>query len=118
MLTRLTPIEFNRPLGGKSQPSFITCERPDGSSVEVVAKFSASCERGVTSLAMEVIAGCLAGDLGLPVPEPFLVEATPDWIDVIPDPGRRAKAQESSSVAFGSHVMTGQFTLWNAGTRL
>lgn len=93
----------------------MTCEADDGSEVEVVAKFSGGCDQGNTNLSREVIAACLAGDLGLPVPEPFLVEASPEWTATIPGVGERAKVQRSSPVAFGSRVMTRQLNVWTPG---
>jgi len=67
---------------------------------------------------MEGIAACLAADLGLPVSEPLLVEVTPEWISLISNSERRRKIEASSRTAFGSRLMTGQFALWNTGTKL
>ena len=65
MITRLSPIEFHRAVStGKTRPSLLICETIDGQTVEVIAKFSAGCEQGATSLAREVIAAGLAADLG------------------------------------------------------
>jgi hypothetical protein len=61
---------------------------------------------------MEVVAACLAADLGLPVPEPFLIEVSPQWADIVPDQARRAIITASSPVAFGSKVMTGGYAQW------
>lgn len=85
-MLRRKAVEFQRPVtSGKSRPLFVFCEASDGSIVEVVAKFSAFCERGVTSLSMEVIAACLAADLGLPISEPVLVEFDQEWAELIPE---------------------------------
>ena len=51
----------------------VECEKTDGTLVEVVAKFAGGRDRGDTALAMEVVAACLAADLGLPVPKPYLL---------------------------------------------
>lgn len=119
MLTRVTPIEFTRPtLGGRTKPAVIICETPDGSTVEVVAKFSAGCDEREVNLAREAIAACLAGDLGLPIPEPFLIDIPPTWADLVSDPDQRTKIKASSPVAFGSRLMTGQYSVWNPGTRI
>jgi hypothetical protein len=115
MLKRLTAIEFNRPTAsGKTRPAFITCEDSDGSTMEVVAKFSSGCELGVTSLAMEAIAACLAGDLGLPIPEPVLVEVPADWAQLIHEPTLRTRIQAACPVAFGSKLITGQYAEWTS----
>ena len=118
MLTRVTATEFQRAAAsGKSRPLFLACERDDGTPVEVVAKFSAGCERDVTSLAMEAVAACLAGDLGLPVSEPLMVCISDEWSDLLPDP-TQAVVKASSPIAFGSKVLTGQYSLWTPGSRL
>lgn len=116
MLKRVSPIRFDRPTTqGRTGPFFVTCEADDGSEIEVVAKFSGGCDQGNINLAREVIAAFLAGDLGLPVPEPFLVEASPEWAATIPGTVERTKVQRSSPVAFGSRVMTRQLNVWTPG---
>jgi hypothetical protein len=59
----------------------------DTSLIEVVVKFSDFCDQKQENLAMEsmeAIAGCLAGDLGLPIPEPWLISIPPDWAAIQP----------------------------------
>ncbi|MEN6543550.1 HipA family kinase [Parvibaculum sp.] len=119
MLRRLTPIEFHRfAKVGKTNPAFAICEDEHGATVEVVAKFSGNCERGVTSLSMEVIAACLAADLGLPIPEPYLLNVSQEWAQLIPDAQQRLKITSSNPVAFGSHMLTGQYADWTSGTKI
>jgi len=116
MLKRITPDRYDRATpNGRTAPSRISCEQDDGSTVEVVAKFSAGCDQGEINLAREVIAACLAVDLGLPIPEPFLIDVPPGWAETVPDAGRRTKIQSSSSVAFGSKHAGNGFAAWNAG---
>jgi hypothetical protein len=113
MLTRVTAIEHHSVItSGKTQPSRIVCERSDGTTVEVVAKFSVGCEEREVGLAREVIATCLAGDLGLPVPEPFLVDVSDDWADQVKNDVQRERIKASSRVAFGSRLITGGFAVW------
>jgi hypothetical protein len=115
MLARVTAIEYVRQTtSGKTGPFIITARRADNSTVEVVAKFSAGCEESEKSLAREAIAACLALDLGLPIPEPFLVDVPPAWADAVPDPGQRAKIKKSSPVAFGLRFITG-YSAWDEG---
>jgi hypothetical protein len=119
MITRLSPIEFHRAVStGKTRPSLLICETIDGQTVEVIAKFSAGCEQGATSLAREVIAAGLAADLGLPIPEPFLVTASLEWVHTVPDQTRRALMLESSPIAFGSKLVQPQFAVWGQGQRI
>jgi hypothetical protein len=117
MLARVTAVEHqSMTASGKTGPSRIVCERSDGTTVEVVAKFSAGCDELETSLAREVIAACLARDLRLPVPEPFLVDVPPAWADLVTDLGQRAKIKASSPVAFGSRLVTGGYAVWHGET--
>lgn len=117
MLRSVTPVSFGRgTTNGRTRPSMIICEHGDGSDVDVIAKFSSGCDERESSLAREVIAACLAGDLGLPVPEPLLVEVPPHWPATVTDPVLRAQIQASSPVAFGSTKIDAPYVAWNSGT--
>ena len=97
MLETIYPFEFNRALtSGKTEPSLVTCMRDNGEHVEVIAKFSEGCEEKEINLATEVVAACLAADVGLPVPTPYLLQIDLDWVDTIPDVERRDQIQSSS----------------------
>jgi hypothetical protein len=118
VLRRVSPINHDRrATRGRTEPLFIICVAADGSPVDVVAKFSGGCDQGNINLAREVIAACLAVDLGLPVPEPFLIDVSRQWVETLPD-RERAKVRRSSSVAFGSRVMTQPFGVWTPGTAI
>lgn len=119
MLERVTATAFRgATTNGRTQPLLLECEKADGTTVDVIAKFSANCDQQVTNLAREVIAACLAADLGLPVPPPFLVEISPAFCAIIDDVPRRSKIEASSPVAFGSTHVTGQYATWVTGTRI
>jgi hypothetical protein len=119
VLKRISPIQYDRAAkNGRTGPLFIACEADDDTPLEVVAKFSGGCDEGNINLAREVIGACLAGDLGLPVPEPFLIEISPEWVATISDSEQRAKIQRSSPIAFGSRLMTGQFSTWARGNTI
>ena len=119
MLTKVVASEFSRPAtSGRTGPLILICERADGSTVEVMAKFTTGCDQGVINLSREAVAACLAADLGLPIPEAFLVEIPPDFADAVPDAGARAKIKTSSPCAFGSHFMTGQFSTWSSSSTI
>ena len=119
MIRYVTATEYNRPTTvGRTGPSIVTCELEDGSFVEVVAKFSAGCEEGAIHLAREVVAASLAADLGLPVPEPFLVRIPAEWAQTISNIEMRAKIERSSPIAFGSKLVTGQFSAWGTGNKI
>ena len=103
---------------GRTKPAIVACETDAGDVVDVVAKFSANCDQGVTNLAREVIAACLAGDLGLPVPEPFLIDISPAWAASVSHIAYRTAIQNSAPVAFASKLVGPQFSAWNDGTAL
>lgn len=83
---------------------------------EIVAKLSGGCERKVTSLAMEMLSALLAIDLHVPIPKPWLVELSPEFIESIPDHSWQNLARSSSSLAFGSHLLPNGFSTWTATT--
>jgi len=119
MLPHAIPSAFDRAMGnGRTKPALLVCETQTGEKVDVVAKFSANCDQGVTNLAREVIAACLAGDLGLPIPTPYLLDITPNWAASVTDAAMRANIQRSAPVAFGSSFAGTQFSAWNDGTTL
>lgn len=116
MLRRAKAIAFDAAISsGRTRPSRITGQADGGHIVELVAKFSAGCDRGEASLALEVIGACLAADLALPVPVPYLVEWTPEWASLILDVERRALVTKSSPVAFGSTHAPNGFSAWFVG---
>jgi hypothetical protein len=119
MLGRVVALEYVRQMGaGRTCPLMVNCEKPDGSVVSVVAKFSDFCDQREVHLAREIVGACLAGDLGLPVPEPMLIEIPAGWSDIVPDPSLRARVAASSPIAFGSTLMTGGFSAWTPDTRI
>ncbi|MBS9476204.1 hypothetical protein KIP89_03700 [Ancylobacter sp. VKM B-3255] len=67
-------------------------------------------------MAREVLGACLAGDLGLPVPEPFLIDVDREWALTIQDEARQSAILRSSPVAFGSRTLVGQFGIWGPGS--
>ena len=119
MLGRAVALEYVRQMGaGRTCPLLVNCEKPDGSVVSAVAKFSDFCDQRETHLAREIIGACLAVDLGLPVPEPMLIKIPPGWSDIVPDAPLRARIAASSPIAFGSTLMTGGYSAWTADTRI
>lgn len=84
----------------------------------MITKISARCDQGAVNLAREVVAACLAGDLGLPIPQPYLVELSPRWVASVADTLIQGDLRASLPVAFGSRLAGSQFTAWHPGTRL
>lgn len=103
MLSTVNATRFDRLMStGKTKPALLACQRADGVEVEVVTKFSAGCERGVTALAIEAVLAMLAADLDLPTPEPVLVHVDPDVIDPTSSKFAHELAKKSVSPAYGS----------------
>lgn len=119
MLDRVLPFQFDRVAGsGRTRPARIACETGEGETVEVIAKLSGSCDRSVTSLAIEALSACLARDLTLPTPQPYVVSLESEWIHSISDREWAEVAERSASAAFGSRAFEAGFPEWITGTRL
>lgn len=69
-------------------------------------------------MANESLAACLAGDLGLPINEPFLVELDPAWVAAISDHETQKMLERSSPVAFASKSAGPQWRIWSAADRI
>ena len=119
MISRVTADEIVRQAdSGRTQPIIVRCEAESDQPLEVFCKLSAGCFEGVVSLAREVVAACLAADLSLPVPTPYLVEISPDLASAVKDGGIASRLQTSSPVGFGSAKIKNQRGIWTAGTRI
>ncbi|MBO6772888.1 MULTISPECIES: HipA family kinase [unclassified Thalassospira] len=106
MLDLLEAVRFDgriRPEHGKTEPWLVCGQNvKGGDEVEVVMKVSGSCDSGVKALIVEALSAALAADLGLPVPEPFLVSLSPQFLASVTDSSARAIGAKSSQIAFGS----------------
>lgn len=102
---------------GRTRPVLMVCTAEDA-PVEVFCKLSAGCFEGVTSLAREVLAACLAADLDLPVPVPYLVEIPQTLVSLVANAEIAEKIRTSSPVGFGSERVGNQFGTWTATGRL
>lgn len=103
MLRAVTATRFDKALtSGKTKPGIFSCRTEEGDEVELVVKFGAACEAKERALLNEALAALLAADLGLPVPEPFLVYVEEDLAKSIPDDAIRQNALKSIGWNFGS----------------
>lgn len=100
---------------GRTRPLTVSVRTVDGESHDAYLKLSARIEWGVEGLSNEVIAACLAGDLGLPILEPFLVRLTPEWIASVPNLAVRSALGASAGVAFASKAAGRQWQLFRPG---
>jgi len=103
---------------GRTKPVLMLCETDSDEAIEVFCKLSAGCFEGATSLAKEVVAACLAIDLNLPVPTPYLVEIPSALSSVVTDPDIAERLGASSPVGFGSAKVANQFSVWISGSRV
>ena len=119
MLERIAVDEVIRPAtSGRTGVLLMSCGTDTNSPVELFCKLSAGCEEGVTNLAREVVAACLAKDVGLPVPPPYLADIPPALSEVVADEGIASRIRESSQVGFGSAKVGNQLGVWNSGGRI
>ena len=119
MLDRVTAVEVIREAkSGRTKPVLMLCETDSDEAIEVFCKLSAGCFEGVTSLAREVVAACLAIDLKLPVPTPYVVEIPTTLASFVTDPDVAKRLGSSSSVGFGSAKVANQFSVWTSGSRV
>lgn len=118
MLETVTAQRFDRQMtNGRTGPCLLACERVDGQEVEVVAKFSAGCDRGTGALVAESIGAMLAVDLDLPVPEPLAVVFDDDFVQILPAAARAVadRMQRSVRFAFGSAKLPPGFAVLPVG---
>lgn len=119
LLETVTATEFVRvATQGRTGPAILTCEDAAGNPVELFCKVSGGCDAGVSSLARESVGACLAADLGLPIPRPYLVDLSPEFADTVPDDTVRQKLLASSAVGFGSLRVPNQFAVWAKGNQI
>lgn len=119
MLRRASAVRFSRISdGGRNRPLIATVETTDGVEQDVYMKPSERPNLGVSGLVSEYMAACAAVDLGLPIPEAFLVEIDEIFIRSIPDVNVQALLLDGSRLAFGSKIDGGGWRDWGEGDRL
>jgi hypothetical protein len=117
MLSQVKAVRFAQEITtGRNSPLLVGCERLDGSEIEVVMKTDTR-ECPVGGLIREAWCSMLAADLGLPAPEPFIVEIDSDFIFSIPDEKKqvRKRLEQCEQLAFGSAYVSPGFSTWASG---
>ena len=110
MFERVEAIRFDRMMGnGRTRPMLLVCDGTDG-EVELVAKFSEGCSIG--GLVREAMTAMLALDLGLPVPAPYMVELSAEFIDSIPDAAVAGFLRKSDGFGYGSRRLPDGYAAW------
>lgn len=119
MLDRISVDEvIRRATSGRTGPFLMLCEADTDTPIELFCKLSVGCDEGVRNLAREVVAACLARDLGLPIPVPYLVDIPSELVSVLADHETGQRLRASSNVAFGSAKVDNQFGNWSLGSRV
>ena len=103
---------------GRNEPLRVVAETDDGEEIEVFLKISARPELGVEGLANELIAAFIAGQLNLPICEPFLVHLSTDWIESISDTATRNAVRQSVPLGFGSRSAGDGWKTWAAADHI
>jgi hypothetical protein len=116
-IPQLSANSFVRCLeSGKTRPCLFFC----GSDAEdingaYVVKLKSSVEGKETGLAFELIASELAHLLGLPTPEPAIIEITPALGAIMDDSEFVLRIGANAGLNFGSKFMAGGFMKWAVG---
>lgn len=117
MLSLITAVSYLGAVGsGRTRPIRLEAIDETGHYIETVTKFSAGCDRGVTNLAVEAVCASLAVDLGLPLPEAFVVQLDRDIIDEIPDSELQELILASDPLGFGSRQLPPGYFAWALNT--
>ncbi|WP_414490195.1 HipA family kinase [Stenotrophomonas maltophilia] len=106
MLDSVTAVGFSAVFeSGRTFPILIDVEKADGAVVQAVAKLSGT-ECGPGGLVREAFSSMLAADLGLPVPEPFLIDFPSGFSSLVPSDVRE-RLDRSLSPTFGTLFIHG-----------
>ncbi len=117
MLKEVEAVRYDRKMrNGKTMPFLLACEKETGEEVELVAKFSKGCEDHCGGLICEAIAAALAKDLGLPIPCPYVVNISPEFIATVVDPAERVFLEQSCPKGFGSERLPDGYSTWVSPT--
>ena len=103
---------------GRTAPLRVHAEKADGASVDVILKVTDGHHLTIEGLANEMMDSLLAGDLGLPTPQPLFVEVSPEFIASIPDMGVQARLNDACNLCFGSTDAGSQWRRWDPTDRL
>ena len=107
ILERVAAVRFDRWLKtGRTRPFLAVALGPEDSQVEVVVKLSGMCERGIAALISEAVAAMFGRDLGLPIPQPYLVGIDAEFAAALPDVELRRVAEGSLGWNFGSERLS------------
>lgn len=115
MLSTAAAVRFDRVMSnGKTRPCLLACALENGEEIELIGKFAAGCELKERGLVAEAITAMLAADLDLPIPEPFVVKLSKEFIETISDGEAAEMAKAGSNQCFGSKKLPPGFATYPA----
>jgi hypothetical protein len=100
---------------GRTCPYLMICTDSQDNQIETVVKLIAGNECSSTSLICELIASLLAIDLGLPIPQPYLVKIGSDLCVETLDRNLVQRFQQCIGMNFGSIHLGQGFITWPTG---
>ena len=112
LATAVTYYEVIEQKVGATEPVLMAADSK-GELHDLYAKLSDKSQYGVKSLITEALAACLATDLGICVPQPFIVDITQPFIDSIPCTATKQRFDKSCKKAFGSKVVRSRLVAKN-----
>jgi hypothetical protein len=114
MLDPVEAVRFDRFMSsGKNRPMLLACELSTLQEVDVIAKFANGGDQsGSGGLIREAVSAMLAYDLGLPVPEPYLVEVSQVFIDALENQEAKQLLTNSCRIGFGSRKLPSGYATW------
>lgn len=119
MIRTAEVIRFDRLAGhGRNNPLRVVVETADSEECEAVLKPAGWKELTTKSIVRETIATTVAGLLGIPVCEPFIVSCSQKMIDSIPDDTIRRDLQKCKWPAFASKHAGKQWRNWSRGDKI
>ena len=115
-LPLVTATRVGREVGnGRTRPVILYCDQENSAEeIEVYVKLRGSRELTSAGLMCEGIAALLGRDLGLPVPEPFVVEITDQFVRATAATPEAPLFQNSVGPSFGSKATYPQSVPWSA----
>lgn len=103
---------------GRNRPLRVAVQTEDDEIHDAFLKPSARREVGIAGMAVEAVAAMLAGDLRLPVCEPFLVRITSPFVEAVADPEAASTLEASCPIAFASKAAGSQWAPWTSEERI
>lgn len=103
---------------GRTAPLRVHIETETGEMTDVILKATVTPHLSIEGLANEMLGALLAGDLGLPIPKPYFVTVSPEFIASVPNAVVRGRLASACPIAFASTDVGSQWRKWNSTDHL